>query len=270
MHKDGIDVICLFYDEKRLKHFISIVCRVQSWLRPKKIAFVTNNSNFDVERLDAQLRILRDYTIVEHNNTGMEFGGYQAGIDALGDTSGGILVMNDTVGVHDFVGPKKLRETTDRIQSLIEPKFAVGDICVDISPIRILEFEGLVWLRSNLFYLDPVALKSIDRRLYCPTVNDLINDSGATSFVAAEADPRITALIDRWLFKPGPYAWYRAQPLSNENWDFMARKARSILQERYLSMRLLAQGTTVHNTGISLRSMIYDRLTLRIERAIEQ
>jgi hypothetical protein len=81
--------------------------------------------------------------------------------------------------------------------------------------------------------------------LRCAEPDDLV--TGLTP-IDAFFSPRLDAVLrehlGRWLFvSAGEMSWYRAAPLDAQNAPAFSRKARSILQEKYLSARLEAAGT---------------------------
>jgi hypothetical protein len=92
-------------------------------------------------------------------------------------------------------------------------------------------------VRSNLIGFDHAAISALDYKIYQPHLNDYLNDSVDTFFTDhIKASTR--EKISQWLFAKEGHAWYGAAPLTEDNCAKMATKARSIIQEFYLAMRL--------------------------------
>jgi hypothetical protein len=101
------------------------------------------------------------------------------------------------------------------------------------------------WITTNAFAVNRGALRALSHRLRCAEPDELVPGSPpAEAFFSARLDPVLREHLGRWLFVPaGALSWYRAAPLDALNAPALARKAQSILQEKYLSARLEAAGT---------------------------
>src|SRR4029453_13034628 len=96
------------------------------------------------------------------------------------------------------------------------------------------------WMTTSIFAVNRAALQALNGRVSHPEVNDLIRTSARREeFFSQALDEALEAHLAGWLFGvPGQGAWYGAAPLTAENAPGLASKARSILQEKYLSARL--------------------------------
>jgi len=156
--------------------------------------------------------------------------------------------------------------------------FVVGKI--DDSHRR-LTLDGLWatrWVRSHLMGFDRAALDAIDRRFDDPHVDTLIRSTGnVDDFFAPAVGEGVRELIRLFLFKPGPWSWYGAAPLSATNCEAMALKARAILQEKFLSMRLeakdaafwepcLTRGDEIRHRGLQVLAFAARRFRLVDQR----
>ncbi|MGH7783105.1 MAG: hypothetical protein ACREO5_04600, partial [Candidatus Binatia bacterium] len=81
-----------------------------------------------------------------------------------------------------------------------------------------------------------------------------------------QLDRAIKDHIHAWLFRPeSPYAWYGAEHLSAENASKFANKARSILQEKYISAALEEAGTSPLDIKAS---NLHEKAQRRVEEAL--
>jgi hypothetical protein len=193
--------------------------------------------------------------VLRHDNTGLEFGAYQLGLDDLRRTHADdlpCLFANDTVGTHYPITTFYLRKFSSAAQEHLGSNAIVG--LVDSAPRR-LELCGLHtsrWVRSNLFVMDRHALESIHNQMYVARLDACINDSPKEEdFFADSIGPSLRSHLSRWLFSGSPDAWYKSEPLSLDNHRRMAAKARSILQELFLSMRLEGAATALIQPQLS-------------------
>ena len=183
-----------------------------------------------------------DCEVLRHDNTDMEFGAYQAGIDRLLEQldPDWLVIANDTCATHGNF-PRVHRE---RVVAELKLSHAHPVVLGRVHALpRSYQIDGLRtnrWMQSNLFVLNRVALQAVGHRAYRPGIGTLIRDSIPTSrFFSPTLDPVLRDHLDMWLFraKPGPH-WYGAAPLDSGNSTKMARKARAILYEIHLGAML--------------------------------
>jgi hypothetical protein len=121
-----------------------------------------------------------------------------------------------------------------------------------------------------LIFIDAAALKSIDHQLYRPEIAGWVRESAdPNEFFSDEVGPATQARTSKWLFAAG--GWYDAAPLSPANQKRLSLKARSILQELYLTMRLEHAGTTIMDLELyedEMKRILWKRRTSKLLRKI--
>ena len=211
---------------------------------------VLNNRAISVHRACSALdQKCRPYHVVEHTNEGSEFGGYQAGLDFIlraSEGDGNFLIFNDTLGIHYAFYDEYLDALQRRIRDEQSLKRIVGRVDQTEQVLSLGGLTGNRWIRSNLLFIDRLALKSIDGQLYLPEVANWVHDVvDPNEFFGDQVGPATKARLSKWLFEPG--GWYDAAPLSLATQTKLCLKARSILQELYLAMRLEHAGVAIQD-----------------------
>ena len=181
--------------------------------------------------------------IIVHDNIGLEFGAYQAGIDAARSEGAPdwLVFANDTFHRHQILPGAYLDNLALHLGRRVQHPIIVGQI---EGLTRSFEFCGARthrWITTNVFALNRPALDAIDWRIYDNRLEALITEThDPERFISPDVDPVLGEHITSFLFnRKGEYdAWYAAAPLSEANAPRLARKARSILQEKALSARL--------------------------------
>lgn len=237
-------------------HFVLVIYYPASLARISKVAaalihtqrvstlrVVINNPRIDergVRQHFADLSV--PARVLRHDNAGLEFGAYQLGLDDLRRAHAdgfSCLIANDTAGIHQRINSFFLREFSHAAHAHLGSNAVIG--VIDSAPRR-LELCGLHgsrWVRSNLFVMDQHALESVRNQIYVARLDACINDSPKEEdFFAEGIGPSLRLHLSHWLFSGAPDAWYKSEPLSLDNHRKMAAKARSILQELFLGMRL--------------------------------
>jgi len=203
---------------------------------------------------------------VQHDNQGQEFGAYQRGLDELlkTDRPDWVIFMNDTLGTHTRLPDGFLQ----RLQRIIElppsslPLMAGVEHRLERS-MQIKGHRGSRHMRSHVVALNKVALDVLDQRIRAAEIDTLIaGEATRESFFSADCDPGLQMRLASYLFQTdAALKWYRAAPLTPDNCAAMARKARAILQEFYLSLRLESASTIFIDLRASrLRDRIRDGL----------
>ena len=236
-------LIAAAYYTPYLAHLASIVQRISA-IRPLHLFSIvingTNISPHDVEKHVSGLA--RKRIIHQHDNSGSEFGAYQAGLDLLrssGHCDFDLIILNDTVGLHYALNRETLSAFVRTLTSERWPCRAVGMIDAVPRALSIDRFRTSRWVRSNLMGFDAEAISRIGYRIYVPAIDEYVTATAdAQSFFSSSVGPSLQNHISRWLFATSGDRWYDAAPLTPENAAKLAAKARSILQEKYLSMRL--------------------------------
>jgi hypothetical protein len=255
------------YVEESLRHWGEMCER----LRPKRCVLVANNPTVLLALQEAARRSAYASSVLLHDNSGLEFGAYQAGVERL-LTAGEpdwTVILNDTFAIHQcFSGPMR-RHLVHAVTTIDDQETPIVVGQVESLP-RSFDLLGLRmhrWITTNAFAVNRGALRALMRRLRCAEPDELVAGSTpAKAFFSAQLDPVLREHLSNWLFVPGgPLSWYRAAPLDEQNAAALARKARSILQEKYLSARLEAAGTIF----VDIKQMsASEKLLQRVDAAV--
>lgn len=208
---------------------------------------------------------------IRHNNSGMEFGAWQAGLDQLAAEGGArwTLFINDTLGIHQPFSTVHRRNLVAAISTFsgAEAAVAVGEVESTDRSYAIGGARSHRWVTTNAFALNHAALQVLDHRVYRSELDSLINASSISGeFFAPDLDPVLVEHLSNWLFgERSRLAWYASAQLASDNASRMAGKARAILQEKYLSAALEEAGARF--VDISLVSL-KDRVRRRVESAL--
>jgi hypothetical protein len=250
----NIDIILVLYAKRRVASTARIVKSIARFIRLRRIIIVVNGMEInlaDVESLFSNY--CESCTAILHDNTGLEFGGYQAGVDFAHYVDDyrpeRVILMNDTVGSHQYYSMIQLRHfcraitfSADRLSN-----FVTGYVYDHERRITINGMVGTRWVRSNLVGLDKEAITRLGHKIYDPSIDKFITDSAdIDTFLGPDLDSSVKLRIADWLFSTAPGKWYNAQPLSSVNSSMMAKKAKSYLQEQWLSMRLETIGAAFY------------------------
>jgi hypothetical protein len=263
-------VVWVLYEPVRARSSVNLISRIGCFMPIEKVVVVWNGEG-PVTFNSSELRVGNALVeVIKGSNRGREFGGYQDGLDHLrGSAAGGVCFVNDTAGIHNYL-PRFFVDAFVRAALRLRNRRGVCVGHVDRA-LQTLEIGGLVgesWIRSNLFYLDEPALRSLDWKVYAPEINALVPGAFPHHFFSDALNSSMQVRISRWLFQPGSKSWYAAAPLTDENADFMAGKARAVLQEYYLSMRLSHAGIQISRTDMTALQLFWLKLINRIGREL--
>ena len=247
--RSHVAVISVHYYEHHLTRSLEQLQSICAALGAARCVVVSNNPALATTLREIKARTGFIDDVLQHNNSGLEFGAYQAGLDHLRDASDPdwIVVVNDTLAIHQcFASPMRA--------SLVRHVTAAGpaDFPIVVGQVETLgrsyALEGMRthrWVTTNVFALNRTGLRRLDNRIYRPDLGRLIETSGDRAhFFSDDMDPVLREHLDRWLFEPnGTAGWYDAAPLDSSNAAKYASKARSIVQEKFLSAQLDSFGT---------------------------
>ncbi|MBA3597196.1 MAG: hypothetical protein H0W40_07445 [Methylibium sp.] len=209
--------------------------------------------------------------VEQHNNSGHEFGAYQHGLNQV--LSHGefdwVLFLNDTVVTHQLFCSRHRKTLASYLTDPVshEAPAAVGSLETLPRPYCIEGARSHRWITTNIFALNRQALEVLNGRVHHPEIDGLIRTVGdVDSFFADDLDDALKNHLKAWLFGALPgSSWREAAPLTASNAGHFADKARSILQEKYLSA-LLEEGRTGF---MNLRRMDpFDRVRCRAEQIV--
>lgn len=244
-----VAVISVHYYERHLARSLEQLQSICAALGAARCVVVSNNQAIATTLQEAKKRTRFIDDVLQHDNSGLEFGAYQAGLNHLRGASDPdwIVMVNDTVAIHQCF-PSPMRASFVRHVTAEGP----ADFPIVVGQVESLgrsyAIEGMRthrWVTTNVFALNRTALRQLDNRIYRPDLGRLIETSeDRAHFFSDDVDPVLREHLDRWLFEPkGAAGWYDAAPLDSDNVAKYASKARSIVQEKFLSAQLDSFGT---------------------------
>jgi hypothetical protein len=267
-------IIVLLYAPERLISTVRIAMTLRRLLGTGRVIVVANDERITPVIVRDSLGKSLNVEWVKHDNTGLEFGGYQAGVDMLGtELPDRLIIINDTLGHHDLPTPTVLRCFVRQL-SLDIRNFALGMLYSQPRTMILLGMQSSRWIRTHLFCIDREGLSALQRRIYAPEIDRLITASPDPEvFFGHEVNGGLRELLTHFLFRPGQFSWYAAAPLSAQNCVAMAGKARAILQEKYLTMRLESADASLWHIQLSRRERaknLVEKSFLRFRRKLER
>jgi hypothetical protein len=258
-----MNVAMLIYSAGRVKRALRVTQFLAQQPGARNVILVLNGSEIRFnELIEMWGPALPQPTVLLHDNSGAEFGGYQRVVDHCRQDAGRpLLILNDTVGVHQFVDRPYLRDLVKALRANTSSAIAVGRMCRASEPIAIGGLSGHGWLRSHMMGFGANTLGRIDYRLRAPEFDSLIQETGeADRFFHPDICLHLRQHWNHWLFGTGAGTWYKAQALTPESAPFLANRARAMVQEIVLSMRLEQAGVQFLNLDPDSRSDMATRL----------
>lgn len=208
--------------------------------------FVSNHDDARVGLTETLTTGHRNCEVIQHDNSGTEFGAYQAGVDRMlaNFDPDWILIANDTFATHNNFGTVYRNKL---IAELAQPRSSPAIIGQVVSLPRSYKLAGLRahrWITTNLFAINRAALRALGGIIYRPELESLVVETADLSgFFLPAVDPVLRDHLEVWLFRTRPgWHWYASDSLQPANAARMARKARSILQEKNLAALLEESG----------------------------
>lgn len=263
-------LVWVLYDPRRLHKGRELIEQISRLTALDRLVIVWNGKGslpFEVSSLRSLCCSLE---VVIGSNCGREFGGYQEGLNHLDHkAAGGVYFLNDTAGLHNYLPHYFVRA----LVSAAAKRWGDHGVCIghiDRSS-QILEIKNLTsnsWVRSNIFYLDSVALDLLDWTIYSSEVDALIIGDCPGRFYDAELSSSMQQRINQWIFTPSRRSWYGAAPLSITNANLMAGKARSILQEYFFSMRVVHAKIQISRTDMTNTQLLLFKIFNRLGREL--
>lgn len=220
------------------------LARLAAPLRPGHCVLINNNPRLQDRLVGLATRHHFVDAVVLHDNRGLEFGAYQLGLDhalAHGEFDW-VLFLNDTVATHQLFCSRHRKALAARLRDpeMLDLPAAIGRVDALPQSYEVAGAHAHRWLTTNVFALNRRALDALGGRVHCPELDALVQEVGhLDGFFSPELDETLVRHLKAWLFAaaPGP-RWRDAAPLTAANAARYARKARAILQEKYLSARL--------------------------------
>ena len=242
----SVGFVLTHYHDAYLLPTVRTVERISSGLSAYRTVFVANHD-------DVHARLTALYgggsetcEVLRHDNSDLEFGAYQAGIDRLlaRMDADWIVIANDTCATHgNFAKVYRDKLVAELGRPRNHPAI-VGRVHALSRSYQLAGYRTHRWMQTNLFAINRAALRALGDRIFRPETRALVTDSSEPSeFFSPSVDPVLRDHLGMWLFRTRPgHHWYASEPLQPENAARMARKARSILHEKHLSAALEACG----------------------------
>jgi hypothetical protein len=265
-----IAIVSVHYYSDYLRDSTSAVARLAARTGAETVVAVANRDDLlpSLEALASRFPA-RSIKCLQHDNTGLEFGAYQAGLDCVRDADPEWVVFaNDTFAVHNCFYSVYQNHLVSALATPADDTLcAAGEVVSLAKSFNIGGIRSNRWLTTSIFAINRAALRALNHRVYHPEINELIRSSSARDLFFSEAlDATMAAHLAGWLFGvPGQGAWYGAAPLTDESAPRLARKARSILQEKYLAALLDEAGAWFFDLN---PYGVREKITRRVERAV--
>ena len=189
---------------------------------------------------------MSDIELIAGSNESHEFSAYDEGLDRLRSVEGPVQVVvfaNDRLGAYRDGFAELLN--LHLLEFCVTHQLALGNLDdpgrTFVTPFGVLER----YLRGNLFIVPMGSLPydfhitSVDARLYDSAIpREYSSSTDAASMQAILSDPDYASFLWTWLTT----GWYRGGELSPANWQTLREKARDILNEHWLTVRLADHG----------------------------
>lgn len=258
-----VALVCVHYEADKVGLTMRALQRIDRAIGISHSIYVANHEAAQTALVGA-IAMPEGSSVIRHDNSGMEFGAYQVGLDFLAAKHDPewVLFANDTFATHHSFGSVYRNKLATEMRRVREIPTVIGQV---VSLPRSFKVEGLRthrWITTNLFALNRAALRVLRGRVFRDELNSRITETSEMSdFFAPQIDVFLREHLEAWIFRAhAGWHWYASDPLSAANAPKMARKARSILQEKYLSAVLEDAGAEfVDLKELSLRDKLMSK-----------
>jgi hypothetical protein len=244
---ERVGILLVAFDELRLASSIDYLNRFPADER----LIILNKASLQASTV--LQNTAKRWQIILGSNSSGEFSGWQEGLDHL-DRQGRFdryIFANDTVVSHrkyTWVRHLAFQHELSRRSSCFGFTNSVkSTFYIENMPLK-------RWISTYLFCFNNSTLDQINRQLdYSELVEKYVNKTvDERNFLSEKLCPALRDHLNNWLFKGG---WYTSQPLSEFNYEFLRRKAVSILNEKYLSALLKARGVVIRDPLITTKGL---------------
>ena len=157
-------VIWLIFDETRAKKVVPIINQILEKNQESNLIIVWNGTgDFNKSILNNLKFEKTNLHFTSSDNIGREFSGYQAGLDLIkGVAEKGVLFINDTAGVHNYLPRFFIRSLNSTI-ARVDQSYGVciGHIDRALQLLKLYELTSEKWVRTNLFYLNQTSHRQV-------------------------------------------------------------------------------------------------------------
>ena len=168
------------YVERSIRHLRRICDRLQ----PERCVLVANNRAVLPALQEAAGRSAHAASVLLHDNSGLEFGAYQAGLDhllAAGEPDW-TVILNDTFAIHQCFSRPMRRHFVQAVTTIEDRDTPIVVGQVESLP-RSFDLLGLRmhrWITTNAFAVNRGALRALSHRLRCAEPDELVPGSLAS------------------------------------------------------------------------------------------
>lgn len=229
----------------------------------KKTIYIVDNSSED--RL-CEIDIGINTIYLNGSNKFWEFSGWQEGLDyelnGLHDSQCLYIFSNDTMLFHQpyfYLKYFIMRGIKRALVSDCSEPLAMGFVenCKSVASVG-------SYMTTFFFIINACALNRIDNKVYDQqTVADCFNEISNSGVLFCNLPPDYINFLENWLLKDkvSNNKWRGAEVLNTKNWIAIQGKAKSILFEHDLSVRL-------RSNSISISSLFGMGVISKVTRAI--
>lgn len=181
------------------------------------------------------------------DNTSWEFSSWDSGLAFVGERLHDFDFVHLATSAFDTLYTGYLDRLDARTLSLAAGRaMAVGHVDCYPTPVSLFGRRSQGWLRTSWLFLPPLELALLGSLVSVRDEGLFFGDDPATPFRPdAPLCPGYRTYILDWLTGPGTgqnVEWHSRFALDGETWSYFKAKARAILNEHMLSIRLAAQG----------------------------
>ncbi len=254
-----MNLICYAHYRDAVEHVFRLIAQLRKQLQITEVLVVHDRTNLAALVPPRQVGAV---CLLPYDGKDWEFGAYQLGLDHV-DREGveGVVVLNDTAGRNYPLFGSHLRKLGQ-----ICAESAASDRAVLAGKLesqrQAFAIQGLAfdsWIRSNLFFVNRAGLETLAWRLFDPavfTAPACRDGIVATSGIASAA---LQTYIANWLgVGAGPQGWRAHTDRTAVSDSLLARKAGSILLEKYLSAKVIAAGGQLVDYDETKSSMLWE------------
>lgn len=200
------------------------------------------------------------------SNTAGEFSAWQEGLEfslsKLNKPKHGYIFLNDTVNSHRNFSFIRLNFFKKHIIKYKDQAVGFTDTINNGETFSIHGLSGKKWISTYCFYLGLEAIEKIDFIINSEKIYPNTESSESDSLFPSSMSENLKNWLDSWLFGGG---WYKSKTLDKKKSYVAKFKARAIINEKILSLRLI-------NNNVEIESVMdqIPRIALRLDNLIEK
>lgn len=237
-----IGILVVYTQETRAKVVAEFESFVESLGETYEVHIVNNGSNI------AEGDLVGD-------NSNQEFSAWNVGLTSVNIAEGDFVVFaNDTFCIRHGWGVIKRRRFRSALKraSVLESPSMIGAVSKYNGSYEIFGHAADFWIQTDIFILSGSALEGLkgiglSAEILNPAVSE--NDNGGFEWGGGVSQSLISR-IENWLMpKAGEFGWYRAGVTDISS---KIRKAKTILNEKWLSAYMVNSGVLIIDAGPGL------------------